>query len=55
MTTTCNDVRLTRTGRIGHIELDRPRAINALTHDMSIVDSHVPNSGAGRRPSTCRA
>lgn len=34
MTTTCSDVRLTRTGRIGHIELDRPRAINALTHDM---------------------
>ena len=32
MTTT--DVRVMRTGRIGHIELDRPRAINALTHGM---------------------
>lgn len=31
---TTADVRLTRTGGLGHIELDRPRAVNALTLPM---------------------
>ncbi|WP_308816501.1 enoyl-CoA hydratase/isomerase family protein [Pseudonocardia alni] len=31
---TTSDVRVTRSGRLGHLVLDRPRAINALTHDM---------------------
>lgn len=35
--TTTGDVRLQRRGALGHIELARPRAVNALTHPMVLA------------------